>query len=53
MPNFEEMTNVDEISNFPDKDKADEHLKLPPIPATTSPEDEGGAGQTLGLLRSA
>ena len=56
MPNFEEMTHVDEISNsdaIPDKDTAGEHLKLPPIPPTTSSEDEGGAGQKLELLRSA
>ena len=54
--NFEEMTHVDEISNsdaIPDKDKAGEHLKLPPVPPTTSLEDEAGAGQKLELLRSA
>ena len=53
---FEEMTHADEISNsdaIPDKDKAGEPMKLPPIPPTTSSEDEGGAGQKLELLRSA
>ena len=52
----EEMTHADEISNsdtIPDKDKAGEPMKLPPIPPTTSSEDEGGAGQKLELLRSA
>ena len=56
IPQFEEMAHADEISNsdaIPDKDKAGEPMKLPPIPPTTSSEDEGGAGQKLELLRSA
>ena len=50
------MTHADGISHadaIPDKDKAGEPMKLPPIPPTTSSEDEGGAGQKLELLRSA
>ena len=54
--NFEEMAHADWKSHadaIPDEDKAGEPMKLPPIPPTTSSEDEGGAGQKLELLRSA